>query len=626
MFSLSNPEHRNRFWRAYDVSWDLMKPFRTKRTLAISRYVGSEYGERLSKMQRKILVNHSLALVSTYSFMLSANRPQVTIETPYSSLRGFALKYETATNNLLDEINAQQTFQDIVEDALFGIGLARVFFAPGNPMEIPNPNMPPEPHPSEGLDAQMRYRAAVHAMPHSIQIDAGKPAFERMSLDDCCLDMPSRSWEKMRWITYSYRVPLDEARMDERFSPEVREQLMSDSKWGGDDVSERASSISHTSASSDSDDLEDMVTLMDVYLPKEGRWAIMSKKQKDLSPLLEDDWDGPETGPFTKLSFYNVPDNIMPVSLAATLGPIIDSANELRRKNTLDALNQKTILAYQGDGRDAENVVAAQHMQPVRMSNVQAVREMHFNGVDQGTAAAMGELENAFSRAAGNLDAMAGLGPQSSTFGQDKLIKDSNNTMVQRMGDRVRSFANGVVYNLAWMLWVDSTKRIQGQVKIPGVSNPIDLSWTAEEREGDFFQYNFNVETDSMRYKSPEEKLQEINSLLTQVYIPSLPLIQQAGGTLNWQLLADYQAKILRVPMLRELVEFDGSDTTLRGPIYGQPPEQRQQSAPAAVGRGGSTHREYVRQSQAQQPDPMQAMIAAAGNRQQPQAAQPQGF
>ena len=622
MFTLSNPAHRQRFWRAYDNADQLLRPFRVKRTAAINRYVGSEYGERIRGKARKVLVNHTLTLVSTYSFMLAANRPQVNIATDKRDLAPFALRYETATNNLLEEVKAQETFRAVVEDALFGIGLARVAFAPGNVVEIPNPDLPAQPHPSMGLEAQFRYRAATHAMPHSILVDAGKPSFERISLDDTCFDLPAKQWENMRWIGWSYRVSLEDAMSDERFNPEVRKQLYSDSKYG-ENSGERASDISTQGGGMDHDDLEDMVTLMDVYLPKEGRWAILSKKQKDLAPLIESDFDGPEEGPFHRLSFFNVPDNIMPVSLAATLGPIVEAAEELRRKNTLDAINQKTILAYQGDGRDPENIVNAQHMQPVKVQNVQSVREMSFNGVNQGTAAAMVELESAFSRAAGNLDAMAGLGPQSATYGQDKLIKDSNNTIIQKMGDQVRTFAKLVVSGLGWMLWVDSTKHISGTHKFPGL-DPMPMNWSPEEREGDFWQYNFQIEVDSMRYKTPEEKLSEVTNIITSVYLPALPILSQMGVGIDFSLLADYQAKVLRCPILRDLITVNGIglESRLTMPTQGLPPGAQQQQSPTPLlnmGGGGPSRTEYVRQSQAQGTNPMQMLIQAAAGSQAPQ-------
>ena len=83
-------------------------------------------------------------------------------------------------------------------------------------------------------------------------------------------------------------------------------------------------------------EIEDVVDLIDVYLPKErlvctwpvyGKFEIMSTR-----PLAVLPWDGPETGPYRFLSLIDVPDNIMPTSPAQSLYTLFYLYNFLMRR------------------------------------------------------------------------------------------------------------------------------------------------------------------------------------------------------------------------------------------------------------------------------------------------------
>jgi hypothetical protein len=537
---------------------------------------------------------------------LAANRPQVSISTEYEELRPFARRYQAAVNHHFKEMRLESTLQDIVRDAMFGIGIAKVFFAPGNPVAVPNPEMPPEPSVYDGPEAWAMYAHAQQSIPPDIYIDAGMPYVERVSLDDFCFDMAAKEWRKVRWMSHTYRIPLADLKSDDRIDERLREMIYPDSKWGNRAQHDGGQTANSAVNLGDPDDIEDMVTCMDVYFPREQTWNVVLAKRSDMPPLFSEQWRGPETGPFLPLTFHRVPDSIMPISMASSVIPLHDASNQLMRKVVNQAVNQKTILAYSGPDKDPKNISNAQDMQAVRVANPSGIREMRFNGADNPTVGFQQIIDSLFDRQAGNLHAMAGLGPMSSTASQDKLIHETVGGVLQLMGHAVLSFVEQIASNVGWMLWVDQTKRIQVQEKIPGMDVTLDVTWTPEDREGDFWQYNFNVEPYSMPYRSPQEKLQNVDNFIAMM-TPLLPLIaQQEGGAINFQKLINYRAEMLNQPEFKEL-------WTWTTPIP-------MDSAPhgAMPRANGVTRREYVKQSA---PNPQQQRMDMAQNmmQQQPQ-------
>jgi hypothetical protein len=188
----------------------------------------------------------------------------------------------------------------------------------------------------------------------------------------------------------------------------------------------------------------------------------------------------------------------------------------------------------------------------------------------------------------------------SSTASQDKLIHETVGGVMQLMGHAVLSFVEQIASNVGWMLWVDQTKRVQVQEPVPGLNMALDVSWTPEDREGDFWQFNFNVEPYSLPYRSPQEKLQNVDNFIAMI-TPLLPMIaQQEGGSLNFQQLIRYRAEMLNQP---EFNDF----WTWRSPM---PPDSMPHGAMPRA--NGVTRREYVRQTA---PNPQQQRMEMAQGR-----------
>ena len=77
------------------------------------------------------------------------------------------------------------------------------------------------------------------------------------------------------------------------------------------------------------------------------------------------------------------------------------------------------------------------------MDDPQSINTFKFGGIDQQNLAFLLQVKNLFNYYGGNIDTLGGLGPQSSTVGQDRLISESAS---RRLADtrKRRGFAGGV--------------------------------------------------------------------------------------------------------------------------------------------------------------------------------------
>lgn len=609
MLDLTRSEDLANFWRVWRTSEKMMRKFRKNRQALIKQYIGDKYGD--SSTQQKVVIANQMALAAdSYMMSLAGSRPRVSITTQFPELTAFAANFQSSTNRLMEEIRIEKTLQRWVLDGFFGIGIIKVARVPSRKyMEVQNPDFPPEPGMMSSQSEWLAYQIAQQTVPPTLQVDPGKLSAWCLSLDDFVLDMTAATEEELRFATHQYRVPLDEIRSDSRFDQSVVEKITPDSKWGDRKYENQDRADESGKSEMDVDDIEPMVTLLDVWLPREMKWSVVVRNQEELPPLMFTDFAGPETGPFHYLCFIDVPDAVLGMGPGQHLANLDELGNKLWRKMASDAINIKTIIGFQGDPADAKNIKEAKHRDIVKMTNVDMVKEIGFGQIDQGLVAMSKIVEGAFSRQAGNLDAKAGLGPQSSTVGQDNLIHGQVTAVEAKMADRVIGGTAGIIRALCSMLWDDKTKTIAATRQVPGIGSPVDATWTPDERQGEFDQFSYNVEPYSMRYQSPPERAQKLIGLVTQVFAPMMQGIMAAGGQMDFAQMIDTLAEYLDEPVLRQWFKFGG-----------RPLEPSSGGSDEGPGMAPSTTRNYTRTSvsgtnspQGQRTQQVQALMAGSG-------------
>jgi len=554
----SSQLHRARLLKAIENSTRVLRPFREVRKKLVKDFVGSMYGSSGDSGRQDIIMNLMYQTAETYTMSLAANRPRVLVTAQHTDVTWFAHSFQLGINNLIKEIRLEDTLRKAVMDSFFSMGIVKVYTADAGLVEL------------EGEDAW---------------VDPGKPFAENISLDDFCYDTTASEWRKSSFALNKYRISREKVLNDGAYNKKVAEELDVVSQypgWNADsgEVPIREMLKSETQEAG----IEPMIDLMDVWLPKD-KLVVTLPVGKNTEPLRVVEWEGPENGPFHTLSLTcEVPDNIMPVSPAMNLKPLHDLINGLLRKQRRQAQRQKDIPFYQaGHQDDARRIEKASDGEWTRVDNPDSVNVMKMGGVDPQNQAFSHSMKDTYDRMAGNLQMMAGLGPQSDTLGQDKLIHGAVTKREANMQYRVVDFTSRICRDLGSLLWHDQVLEIPQDFETSGIK--VRADWTPEVREGDFIDYNFEIEPFSMMYKSPSERMQGISSFVTQIALPMEGMMQQYGGTIDIQELVEMYAELMDMPRLKQIVKFE------------EPKEDRPGPTPQQPAKASHTVRESVRRS-----------------------------
>lgn len=527
-----DPVHRDRLFRAYSTSYRSKEPFRNLNRALIEEYAGSGYGNR--GPQFEIIINLMNQAVDAYTMSLVANRPRIIVSTEYPDLTYFARQFETAVNNLIGEIGIEFTLRRWVLDAFFSIGIIKIHLADSAPVMIEQ----------------------------DIWFDPGTPAASNVCLDNWVHDMSATKWTEVKFAGDAYRISFEDLKRGDVYDQNAVKDLQPTSKMGASMDADRVARISNGSEV-DQDEFEPMIDLADVWVPRDGKiytFAVDNFYTMQLKglPVAVMDWNGPEHGPYHLLGFNDVPDNIMPTSPASHLASMSRLVNSLARKQKKRAMSQKRVHTYNRDNKkDAQRVRNAADDEWIDVEDPKEVGEVLVGGIDPQTHAFMLGVIDMYDRAAGNLTAMMGLGAQADTVGQEQLIHSAVSKKEANMQYRVIDGATRVIRDLGHLLWNDKFRVMRAKVPVESLDGYyVDMTWTPEDREGDFLDYNFCMDLYSMPYQSPGQRLQAINSLVTQIYAPMMQGIMAQGGQFNFAKYNDIIATLMNEPRVKQLIEF----------------------------------------------------------------------
>jgi hypothetical protein len=523
--------HRERLFRAIGSSYRALKPFRNLSHGLVTEYVGPGYGQTDKPSRPKYLNLLNQAAVA-YVMGLAANRPRVLITTRLPQFKYFAAHFQTGLNNLAEEMILEDRIRRWVLDALFCIGILKIHMADSGQV----------------------------MMHDGMLFDPGQPAVSNVSIDNFVFDMTATSWDKVKFAGDMYRIPFDDLKSD-IYDQEVVKDIQPSTKY----LSEGDPRLDHIShgADTDHDELEPMVDLCDQWVPRDGMiytFQVRDRNNFTLTgkPVAVMEWDGPELGPYPTLGFDDVSENIMPVSKFSHLSMLDRLINNIMRKQARRASSAKRNHIYTATGTDdAKKLQAASDDEWVCVNDVKEIGDHVTGGIDpQSQSFMLGAME-LFDRLAGNLTAMLGLGAQAETFGQEQIIQGAVSRQEAEMQARVFDGTRRVFRELGYLLWNDKFKTMQGQMPIEGAEGyVVDMPWTPDDRQGSFFDYSFSIDIFSMGYQSPAARLAALNQLLTQIYLPAMPFIQQQGGVIDWAAISKTHSELMNEPRLKDWIKF----------------------------------------------------------------------
>jgi len=524
--------HRQRLSRAVQSSYRGLEWLRNLVRGLVEGYAGSGYGKP-GRARHEIIINLMNQTVDAYTMALVANRPRVLATSSKPERAFFAKKKTLAINKLIEEIKLENVLKRWVLDGFFGMGVVKVHMADAGMVE----------------------------MGPGFSVDPGKPWASNVGIDNFVYDLSATRWEHVQYAGDSYRIPFEDLKQPQYFADVVKD-LVPDSKQSLD--GERLDQIVRGDAV-DEDELEPMIDLCDIWVPRNGTiytFPMTRRGQFTITnkPVAEMPWEGPEHGPYHLMGFNDVPENIVPTSMAAQLRGLFNLINNIMRKEAKNAMAQKTINTYTDAGvEDAQRLQRASNNEFVKVRDVKEIGQISTGGANAVNQAFLSGLLPMYDRMAGNLTAMLGLGAQAPTASQEQMIAGKVSGKEASMQYKVLDGASKLIRDLGWMLWNDKAKVIPGRIPIQGTDITVDGTWHPDDREGSFFDYDIQLDVFSMAYQSPAQRWNTISQFVTQIYAPLAQQFAAQGGQLNLSKFTALGAELLNTPQLAECIQFVNS-------------------------------------------------------------------
>ncbi len=521
------------FVRSVEWSRRSLRPFREKRREAIRQFVGFNYSE--DGAGDKVPVNSLELAISIYKRHLVSSQPQVLVTTNHGRLKGDAHKLGLATNHILEEIDFGESLQRYVQDAIFSMGIMKV-----------------------GLTSDLA------AESEGFRHDAGQPFADNVDLDDWVHDMGVKRWDQIGYCGNRYRVPLWYVQESNLFKNTDDIQPDSESRYTNEDGSQRVEVISRGEYGV-VEDHDPTVELWDFWLPREQLIITLDASENGgpsgRKPLRIVEWDGQEIGPYHRLSYLDVPNNVMPLPPVALWMDLHTLGNTIFNKLARQAVRQKTVTGYRGSSAsDAERLRDEDDGGMFRMDDPSGVNQFSSGGIDQASLAFFLQIRDLFNYLGGNLDTLGGLASGADTLGQEEILSNRASQRLLDMQDRTQTSVQTIVESIADYVWNDPTLDLTLSDMVGGPDGiVIPIRITSELKEGDLIDMNVTIEPFSMTHRGPAEKLQTITQVFERFIIPNAAMLQAQNLAPDMKALLDIVAKYSNTPEIRDiLIEVEG--------------------------------------------------------------------
>lgn len=205
-----------------------------------------------------------------------------------------------------------------------------------------------------------------------------------------------------------------------------------------------------------------------------------------------------------------------------------------------------------GAEEDARRLVDAEDGESIRVDQPDRVNTAKFGGVDSNLLAFTLNANDQASRLAGNLDMLGGLGAQSDTLGQDRLIAQSASMRLAEMQSRSVKFAKTIMEQIGWYIWTDPNLSVDVEKQVTS-RRTRTITFDSSRQEGDYIDYNFEIDPYSMQSMTPQARAEQMLLIHDRVLMPNQAIMQQRGEGFD---VTGFAKKLAEYGMVPEMGEF----------------------------------------------------------------------
>ena len=505
---------------------------RRKRIEAVKEFVGFHHVD--NGTPKRVPVPYIKLAVNVFTRLLAPRSPRALISTAEEQYKSTAVAFELAINEIPEEIDLQEIMLRLVTESLFSVGCLKV---------------------------------GLHKVGTQLGHEYGKIFADVITLDDLIIDMSAKHPDAVQYVGNNYWLDHEDVMESDYFEDtsglEEDDYVIQNPDHGQD-------SAQSISVDESLIPLKKKVLLRDVWIPSEN--VLVTYQVKSKRKLKEIDWKGPPMGMYHFLGYDIVPGSVLPLPPVSSWRDLHDLSNALWRKLGSQADAQKTVQGFSGaDDEGVENFKQASDGDGIRYTGGEP-KKLTAGGVEQTTLAFSMVCKDLFSYFAGNLDSIGGLGAQTETLGQDRLLSEASTAQMKQMADKVVSFSQKLFRTFAFYEWNDPVRHRSLVRRIPGTDISLSVPWGKDAKKGKLDLYKLKIDIYSLQDDSPSSKLQRLRVFLNEFVLPLMPAIEAQGGSLDAQKIIEKAAKYTGFPEGSELVIFLTPSPSAQGSGAAAPP------------------------------------------------------
>lgn len=280
---------------------------------------------------------------------------------------------------------------------------------------------------------------------------------------------------------------------------------------------------------SEIEDVEDEVEIFELWVPRAK--AIVTVPGCDSGFTTDDflrvhDYYGPDDGPYTFLRMTPpVPNNPLPISMVGIWHDLHIMANRMVKKIMDQADRQKDLIGYKRSAADdAQEALEASDGEAIAMDDPDGVKTFSFGGQQTSNEQHVQQLQMWFNMMAGNPEGMSGMSMNAKSATEANMLQANAQTSLEDMKDMVYGGVAEEGRKRAWYLHTDPMievpliRRIHQPAQFqqtpngPMMSQPpqqqeVQVFLTPEARCGDFLDFTFEIEPESMARVDSQKRL-----------------------------------------------------------------------------------------------------------------------
>ena len=526
-----------------------LRNFRAARLLFIKAYAGQYYNRDYGDLGEEPM-NLAFTAIRALVPNLVTRHPKSVVGSDYLMYRPYGELIALALDFMSKKLKLPVTLQRGLVDAIFTMGIFKVGLMTSNSLVYFG---------TEGVD------------PGQLYVDT-------VDFDDFTFDPATRQLKKASFIGEKIRVEREEILASGLYDNAIIEKLPSSAEiiFGG------RKSVRDMSATTLNqhivDKLHDSIDLLELWLSGPDVLVTVPFMGSTGGKFTrEETFNGPEEGPYSFLTLTPpVPDNPIPVQLAGVWHDLHTIGNQMAKKTLDQALAQKDVLGYQSQyGDDAQSLIDAKNLDSVSMQDPNSAKIHSFGGQNPQNERMVAQLLQWFDQFSGNTSMLSGLNMPTNVATVANILNQNATLGITYMRDQTYTTTQEVLRNLAWYMHTDPLIKLplirrevvpaqynitdtEIQMVSPVQVQETQVFLTPEMRRGDFLDFAFDIEQDSMAPINWQFRLQQLETLAVRIIPAAATAAQicaQMGTPFSFQRFIVRVAKMMNIEWIDEIFQ-----------------------------------------------------------------------